>query len=96
MKLRLTGKVLQTEDKSFGQGERKFSFKLAHVQTGLTSIDEVRFTDSWPGMIPRAGEVIDVQVEIGAFAGRSGVTLSATAVEPFDEAYALQQFEDAA
>jgi len=89
MKARLTGKVLLTEDKSFGMGERKFAFKLAHIQTGVATIEEVRFTDSWEGMLPRAGEFLDVAVEIGAFAGRSGVTLSATAVAPFDESFAL-------
>lgn len=90
MKARLTGKVLLVENVKFGSGEREFRFKECSVQTGVASIEKVRVTDSWLADIPRVGDFLDVEVEIGAFAGRSGVTISATAVKTFDLSYALE------
>lgn len=89
----MTGKVLLVEPKQFGSGDRLFKFREASVQTGVASIEQVRFTDSWAESghdAPRAGDFLDVEIEIGAFAGRSGVTISATATRPFDESYALE------
>lgn len=92
MKARLTGKVLLVEPKQFGTGDRIFKFKLAHVQTGVASIEEVRFTDDYFEAghdLPRANDIVDLEVEVGAYAGRSGVSITAQAVKPFDEAFAL-------
>lgn len=91
MILRVTGKVLLTEKKQFGAADRVFKFTEAKVQTGIASIESVRFTDSWLDAhdVPRAGELIDLAVEISGFGGRNGVQLSATAVEPFNEEFAL-------
>jgi hypothetical protein len=90
MKARMTGKVLLTENKKFGSGDREFRFKLAHVQTGVATIEEIRFTDSYELDVPRAGDVVDLEVEIGAFAGRSGVSITAQASKPFDESFVLE------
>jgi hypothetical protein len=95
MKARLTGKVLLVEAKSFGSGDRQFRFKLAHVQTGVASIEEVRFTEDYEHDYPRANDFVDLEVEIGAYAGRSGVSITAQAVKPFDEAYTLTQLQAA-
>lgn len=96
MKARLTGKVLLVEAKQFGAGDRQFRFKLAHIQTGIASIEEVRFTEDYEHDYPRANDVLDLEVEIGAYAGRSGVSITAQAVKPFDESFTLTQLHAAA
>lgn len=87
---RISGKVVHTERKSFGAGERAFKFLEVHVQTSVTAITAVRFTDRWELETPRAGDPIDVEVQITGFSGRSGLDLSATAVRPYDESYYLE------
>lgn len=89
MKARITGKVLLVENKKFGSGEREFRFKLAHVQTGVASIEELRFTENYEHDYPRVGDLLDVEVEVSGYSGRNGLSLSLTAVQPFDESYAL-------
>jgi hypothetical protein len=84
---RISGKVVHTERKSFGAGERAFKFLAVHVQTSVTAITEVRFTDRWELDTPRAGDPIDVEVQISGFSGRNGLDLSATAVRPYDESF---------
>lgn len=91
-RVRITGRVLQTQRQKFGSGEREFRFVEAHVQTGPITIQPVRFTDAWDNSgheVPRAGDVIDIEAEVGAFAGRNGVTVSLSALAPFDEAYVM-------
>jgi hypothetical protein len=93
VKARVTGKVLQMVPQKFGSGDREFRFLEASIQTGIASIDIVRFTDSYPqGETPRINDVVDLEVELGAYAGRSGTVVNATAVKPFDESYVLGLF----
>lgn len=92
----MSGKVLLTEKRKFGSGEREFRFTEASIQTGVASIEKVRFTDQYEHDVPRAGDVIDVAVTIGAYAGRSGVDITAQALHPFDEAFVLSLLVDAA
>lgn len=90
---RISGKVVHTERKSFGAGDRAFKFLEVHVQTSVSAITPVRFTDRWELDTPRAGDPIDVEVQISGFSGRSGLDLSATAVRPYDELYYRQALE---
>ena len=87
---RISGKVVHTERRSFGQGDRAFKFLEVSVQTSPKSITPVRFTDRWEDETPRAGDPIDIEVQISGFSGRNGLDLSATAVRRFDEAYYLE------
>lgn len=91
LKSRITGKVVHTEKKSFGAGERAFKFTEVHVQTGVATITAVRFTDRWEYDMPRPGDVLDLDVVISGFSGRNGLDLSATASGYFDESYVLAQ-----
>jgi hypothetical protein len=86
---RITGKVLVTTKESFGSGEKAFRFTEARIQTGVASIEPVRFTDRWEFETPRAGDLLDLEVTISGFGGRNGVQVNATAVKPFDESYLL-------
>lgn len=85
----VAGKVLQTKKQSFGTGDRVFKFLEASVQTDVASILEVRFTDDWEGEVPRVGDLLDLDVEVGAFAGRGGVSVNYTAVQPHTEDFIL-------
>lgn len=90
-KSRITGKVVHTEKQEFGSGERAFRFLEVHVQTGPATIVPVRFTDRWPGSeTPRAGDLLDLEVTVSGYTGRSGLDLSATANRVFDESYVLE------
>ena len=86
---RISGKILVTEKKQFGSGERVFKFTEARIQTGPASIESVRITDSWNNDFPRAGDVVDYEVEISGFSGRNGLDLTLTAVDHFNEAFFL-------
>lgn len=88
---RLTGKVLLTKKEKFGSGDREFKFTSAKIQTGIATIEEVRFTDQWTEAhdLPRAGDLLDIEVEVGGFSGRSGLQLNLTAVGPYDESFVL-------
>lgn len=96
LKSRITGKVVHTEKKSFGAGERAFKFTEVHIQTSVASIVPVRFTDRWEYDAPRPGDVLDLEVVVSGFSGRSGLDLSATASGYFDESYVLAQVAQAA
>lgn len=86
---RITGKVLVSTKESFGSGERTFKFTEARIQTGVASIEAVRFTDRWEFETPRAGDLLDLEVLISGFGGRNGVQVNATAVKPFDESFLI-------
>lgn len=92
---RISGKVVHTERRSFGSGERAFKFLEVSVQTSPKSITALRFTDrSAENMdTPRPGDPIDVEVQVSGFSGRNGLDLSATVVRPFDEAYYREALE---
>ena len=92
MEARMQGKVLVTKKESFGQGDRKFVFTEAKVQTGVATIVAVRFTDQWSDQfeIPRAGDWVDLDVVVSGFSGRNSLTLSATAEAPHDDTWELQ------
>jgi hypothetical protein len=90
---RISGKVVHTERRSFGSGDRAFKFLEVHVQTSVTAITPVRFTDRWEFETPRAGDPIDVEVQVSGFSGRNGLDLSATAVRPYDESYYREALE---
>lgn len=94
MKARMQGKVLLVQRQKFGQGDRQFTFLEAKVQTDVADIDAIRFTDDWPHETPRAGDVIDVQVEIGGFSGRNGLSLNATAVQPHSDDFILSLHDE--
>lgn len=96
LKSRLTGKVVHTEKKSFGAGERAFKFTEVHVQTSVASITPVRFTDRWEYDTPRAGDILDLEVVVTGFSGRNGLDLSATAAGYFQETWVLEQATAAA
>lgn len=84
MHLRCSGTVLLIEDRSIGSDPaRQFRFKEMRVQTGVASIESVRVTDSYAGEPFRVGDVVDLEVKIGAYAGRSGVEVNAEAVRPY-------------
>jgi hypothetical protein len=89
---RISGKVVHTERRSFGSGERAFKFLEVSVQTSPKSIVPVRFTDRSAEAMdsPRPGDPIDVEVQVSGFSGRNGLDLSATIIRPFDEAYYLE------
>lgn len=91
LKTRITGKVVHTEKREFGSGDRAFKFTEVTVQTSVKSLAEVRFTDRWPYDMPRAGDLLDLDVTVSGFAGRNGLDLSATAIGYFDESYVLEQ-----
>lgn len=91
--VRVSGKVLLTKKQSFGTGDRKFSFLEASVQTDVASILEVRFTDDWDGESPRAGDLVDIDVEIGGFSGRNGLSINLTAVQPHSDDFFLSLSE---
>lgn len=88
---RVTGIIRVTEKKSLGK-EGQFKFTEARIQTGVATIETVRFGDTWLEAhdAPRAGDVLDIEVEVGGFGGRNGVEINLSAVAPFDEAYALE------
>lgn len=91
-KARATGKVLLVEQKQFGTGDRIFRFKLAHVQTGVASIEEIRFTDDYFEAghdVPRAGDIVDLEIEISVYTSRAGSSITSSAVRPFDESFVL-------
>lgn len=92
---RISGKVVHTERRSFGSGERAFKFLEVSVQTSPKSITPIRFTDRWEFDTPRAGDPVDVEVQVSGFSGRNGLDLSATAVRPYDEAYYREALEAA-
>lgn len=87
---RISGKVVHTERRSFGSGERAFNFLEVHVQTSVTAITPVRYTDRWSFETPRAGDAVDIEVNVSAFAGRNGVEIRAAAVRPYDESFYLE------
>jgi hypothetical protein len=89
IRARITGKVLLTEKKQFGSGDRTFKFTEARIQTGLASIESVRYTDSWEFETPRAGDPVDIEVNVSGFGGRNGVQINAEAVRPFDESFVI-------
>lgn len=86
---RLTGKVLVTEKRAFGSGDRQFRFTEARIQTGVASIETVRFTEDWQYDSPRVGDVLDLEVEISGFGGRNGVEVNLSARGYYDETFAL-------
>ena len=96
MHARIAGKVLLVQRQKFGQGDRQFSFLEAKVQTDVAEIDIVRFTDDWEYETPRAGDIIDVTVEIGGFSGRNGLSINATAVRPHSDDFLLSLTEPVA
>lgn len=87
---RISGKVVHTERREFGSGERAFRFLEVSIQTSPKAITPVRFTDRWAYDAPRAGDALDIEVQVTGFSGRNGLDLSATAVAPFDEAFYLE------
>lgn len=90
LKTRITGKVVHTEKKNFGAGERAFSFLEVHIQSSVLSIVPVRFTDRWEWDQPRPGDLLDLEVSISARPFRGSVELSATAFRYFDETFVLE------
>lgn len=91
--VRVAGKVLLTKKQSFGTGDRKFVFLEASIQTDVASILEVRFTDDWEGETPRAGDLLDIDVEVGGFAGRNGLSINFTASTPHSDDFLLSLTE---
>ena len=94
---RITGKTLLTEKKSLGAAGN-YKFTEARVQTGTATIEIVRFGDQWLEAhdAPRAGDILDIEVEATGYAGRGGVEVNYSAVGPFDDSFLNSLLEAAA